>query len=297
MLQLSQINIFPVKSLDGYSPTSAIVEKRGLQYDRRWLITEPDGTFMTQRTNGRMALLRAVVADGFLRIEEKENPQNHLKIALDTEGGKKDNWQSAMGNQLWGDKHSKPSNAVKVQVWDDSIEAVRVSDEADAFLSDFLGKKCQLVTMPDWSERVLDPDYNTGGDIVSFADAYPFLIIGEASMRDLNERLDIPLSIRRFRTNFVFSGGQPFEEDDFGKFKIGDVDFIGLKRCARCVLTTRDPDTGQKGREPLHTLQTFRQRGTKIIFGENVVWNFKTWNWAYPPEVRVGDVIVKQEYN
>ncbi len=269
MMQLSQINIFPVKSLDGYSTESAIVEKRGLQYDRRWLITEPDGMFMTQRTHGRMALLKAVIEDNFLIIFEKENPQNSVKIGLDTEG-----------------------SDMSVTVWDDTISASRTTNEADDFLSNFIEKRCFLAKMNDKTDRRVEEDYNLGDDIVSFADAYPFLIIGESSMKDLNERLDVPLSIRRFRTNFVFSGGAPFIEDAFKNFKIGGVDFVGVKRCARCVLTTRDPDNGTKGREPLATLQTFRAHGTKILFGQNVVFDARKWEWATQPEVKIGDLLL-----
>jgi uncharacterized protein len=267
-MQLTQINIFPVKSLDGYSPNSAVVEKRGLQYDRRWMITEPDGTFMTQRTHPKMALLKAVIEGDVLKIFEKQNPENAVKIGLDTEG-------SDFG----------------INVWDDTVLVSRTTAEADAFLSDFLGKSCILTKMNDRNERRVEEAFNTGDDIVSFADAYPFLIIGENSMQDLNERLEIPLSIRRFRTNFVFSGGAPFIEDSFKDFKIGDVDFVGVKPCARCVLTTRDPDNGIKGREPLATLQTYRTKGTKTLFGQNVIWNDTKWLETGLPEVKIGDAI------
>ena len=134
-------------------------------------------------------------------------------------------------------------------------------------------------------------NYNLGDDIVSFADGYPFLIIGESSMQDLNNRLGVPLSIRRFRTNFVFSGGAPFVEDSFKNFSIGDVDFVGVKPCARCVLTTRDPDSGVKGREPLATLQAYRSHGTKILFGQNVVFDAKKWSSNEQPIVKIGDSI------
>jgi uncharacterized protein len=269
MLTLTHINIYPVKSLDGYSPTSAIVERRGLQYDRRWLITDMDGMFMTQRTNAKMALLRATIEDNTLIIKEKQNEQNSIKIPLNTEGGEKSD----------------------VVVWDDTMSATPISEAANAWLSDFLQKKCQLVYMPDTTKRQVEAKYNRGEDIVSFADGYPFLMIGEASMADLNSRMDTPLSIRRFRANFIFSGGTPFQEDTFAHFHIGDVPFEGVKPCARCVLTTRDPDTGIKGKEPLATLTSYRQQGTKILFGQNVIWNFKKWDKAVLPIVRMGDVI------
>lgn len=268
MLYLSQINIYPVKSLDGYSPDSAVVEKRGLQHDRRWLITDTEGIFMTQRTHSKMALLKAVIEGDSLIIKEKANEENHIKIPI------------AAGGE-----------AQIVEVWDDKIDAQRISEMADKWLSDFLGKDCHLVKMPENTERRVDEDYNTGDDIVSFADGYPFLIIGEASMNDLNERMGIPLSIRRFRANFIFKGGEPFQEDTFKRFKIGELEFLGVKNCARCVLTTRDPDTGIKGKEPLKTLSEYRQKGTKILFGQNVIWHHKAWEWAWQPEVKVGDII------
>jgi hypothetical protein len=272
-MRLSQINIYPVKSLDGFSPESAIVEKRGLQYDRRWLIVDENNVFITQRTSGRMALLKAEIAGDFLKIFEKKDPENNITLPL---------FGGVRGETTEG-------GYSEVQIWNDVVKAAATTPEADQFLSDFLEKKCRLVKMTDAFDRRVDEDYNTGEDIVSFADGYPFLIIGEASMRDLNERLDIPLSLRRFRANFIFSGGEPFIEDNFKYFKIGEVDFTGVKNCARCVLTTRDPDTGIKGKEPLQTLMAYRQKGTKTLFGQNVIWNHRKWEWAWQPEVRVGD--------
>jgi uncharacterized protein len=268
MLNLTQINIYPVKSLDGFSPDSAIVEKRGLQHDRRWLITDPNGMFLTQRTNPKMAMLRATIEGDCLVIQEKDKPSNDFKIPINTEG---------------------PLS--HVTVWDDTMKAASVSKEVNGFLSDFLEKEVLLLKMPDTTERRVEENYNRGNDIVSFADGYPFLIIGESSMNDLNGRLNDPLSIRRFRTNFIFSGGTPFQEDGFQNFKIGHVDFMGMKNCSRCVLITRDPDTGVKGKEPLLTLQNYRQKGTKTMFGQNLIWDFEKWQSNSEPKIIVGDTI------
>ena len=277
MLRLTQINIYPVKSLGGYSPTTAIVEKKGLQHDRRWMITDTEGVFMTQRTNGKMALLEALIEDNTLIIREKDS---HRSVTLPINQTLK----NAQGETEFFD----------VVIWDDTVKSVKVSKEADVWLSAFLNKPCHLVRMPESSNRSVDNNYNTGEDVVSFADGYPFLIIGEATMQDLNTRLDIPLSIRRFRTNFVFSGGEPFQEDEFKDFTIGDIAFVGVKNCARCVLITRDPDTGKKGSEPLQTLSTYRQKGTKILFGQNIIWRHKTWQQADNPQVHVGDSLSVQ---
>ena len=276
---LTQINIFPVKSLDGYSPETAIVEREGLQYDRRFMIVDPQGMFMTQRTNGKMAHLKAIVKEGFLIISEKQKPENTIKIPFDT--------------------HASDAPFMKVTIWNDEVLGQRVSPEMDEFLSDFLEKPCHLVKIAE--NRPVEQAYNTGNDSVSFADAYPFLIIGEASMTDLNKRIlekNIhsdkhidPLSIRRFRTNFIFSGGAPYVEDTWINFKIGHVDFTALKPCARCVLITRDPDTGIKGSEPLTTLQTYRQIDKKIMFGQNLIWNPEKGRENTRPSVKIGDKI------
>ena len=151
MLQLTQINIYPVKSLDGYSPTAAIVEKRGLQHDRRWMLTDTEGVFMTQRTNGKMALLQAIIEDNALIIREKQDHNNSIKIPIDT----------VLKNGI-GETAS-----LNVEIWDDTVKAVRVSDEVDVWLSTFLGKKCHLVTMPDTTDRRVDEAYNTGDDVVT----------------------------------------------------------------------------------------------------------------------------------
>jgi uncharacterized protein len=239
MLKLTQINVYPVKSLDGFSPDSAIVEKKGLQHDRRWLITDPNGMFLTQRTNPKMAMLRATIEGDCLVIQEKEKPSNDFKIPINTEG---------------------PLSPVTV--WDDTMKAASVSKEVNGFLSDFLEKEVLLVKMPDTTERRVDEKYNRGNDI-----------------------------IRRFRTNFIFSGGEVFQEDNFKNFKIGGVDFMGVKNCSRCVLVTRDPDTGVKGKEPLLTLQNYRQKGTKTMFGQNLIWDFEKWNSNGAPKIIVGDTI------
>ena len=143
--------------------------------------------------------------------------------------------------------------------------------------------------MPDATERAVDSDYNTGADIVSFADAYPFLLIGEASLADLNTRLPEPAEMRRFRPNIVFTGGAPYEEDTVRGIRIGDLEFKAVKPCARCVLITRDPDTGLKGKEPLETLSGYRKKGVKILFGQNLVWDSGSQTNILPPALKVGD--------
>src|ERR1700743_3821199 len=125
--------------------------------------------------------------------------------------------------------------------------------------------------MPDATQRQTDLNYTDAGHYTSFADGYPFLLIGEASLEELNSRLDHPLPMNRFRPNIVFTGGAPFEEDEMTHFSIGDVQFQGVKLCARCVMTTINQDTAEKGKEPLRTLARYRANGHKILFGQNLI--------------------------
>lgn len=276
MLQLTQINIYPVKSLDGFSPKKAIVEQRGLQYDRRWMVVDENGVFMTQRNFRKMPLLKASIDNENLVVCVKNNINQNVAIPLSLE-----------------------SESIEVEVWQDKVMAKKTSPEADAFLSDFLEKKCHLVKMPETSIRRVDEDFNRGEDAVSFADGFPFLIIGEASINDFNSRLNKPLNpdneplvgMRRFRPNFVFSGGKAYEEETWRDFSIGDVNFFGAKPCGRCIMITLDPDTGIREPEPLEVLASYRSSGKKIKFGQNVLWKHETWNWSFSPEVNVGDIV------
>lgn len=249
-LILSEINIYPVKSLGGISLTSSIVEPRGLKYDRRWLLVDKNGIFMTQRDYPQMALIGLSINDNSIVAEHKtEKHKPLLSIPVQNESDER----------------------IEVVIWDDKCTALLVGKDYDDWFSEALKHKCRLVFMPDTERRVVEKKYITDEQIVSFADAYPFLLIGQASLDDLNKRLDMPLPMNRFRTNFVFSGGAPFEEDTWKNFTIGELKFRAVKPCARCVITTTDQETAVRSEEPLRTLSTFRRFGNKVLFGMNLI--------------------------
>jgi uncharacterized protein YcbX len=127
--------------------------------------------------------------------------------------------------------------------------------------------------MPDHSQRLVDFNYAQQNEITSFSDGYPLLIIGQASLDDLNQKLAQPLPMNRFRPNIVFTGGYPFQEDEMKAFEINDINFYGVKPCARCVITTIDQQTGEKNKEPLKTLSTYRMWDNKVYFGQNLLYN------------------------
>ncbi len=248
MYTLSEINIYPIKSLGGISLQSSEVEERGLKYDRRWVLVDESNTFFTQRDFPEMALIKVSVEKEGLKLQHKTKNIDPLLVPFELE-------------------HSVTD---KVVIWDDTVTGEFYSGEIDEWFSDIIGIKCHLVKMPESTKRVVDKKY-VENKIVSFADGYPFMIIGQSSLDDLNSRMKIPLPMNRFRTNFVFTGGKPFEEDNWKKFKIGNVIFEAVKPCARCVITTTDQETAERAEEPLLTLSKYRKTGNKVMFGMNLI--------------------------
>lgn len=257
-LSLSEIWIYPVKSLTGFQVSEAIVEGRGLMFDRRWLIIDENNRFLTQREFQEMALLQVSLE---LELGELKSLKFSHKLKKDL--------IYLLKNPL---KHN--SNKIEVQIWGDIVEAVEIDDEVNKWLSTTLKVNCRLVFMPDSSKRKVDPSYAINGhDITSFSDAYPFLIAGNEALKLLNSKMEVPIKMNRFRPNFVFEGGEPHDEDFWRKFKIGNVDFFGVKKCARCPIPSIDQETGIKAKEPLKTLAKYRFTNNKVYFGQNLLAN------------------------
>lgn len=265
MLTLSEINIYPIKSLAGISLQSAEVEERGLKYDRRWVLVDETNTFFTQRDYPEMALIKVAIQEDGLLLQHKNKNITPLKVPFEFE-------------------HTKNASVV---IWDDVVLGQFYNTQIDSWFSDVIGIKCHIVKMPESTKRIVDENY-AKNKIVSFADAFPFMIIGQSSLDDLNSRMEKPLPMNRFRTNFVFTGGKPFEEDNWKKFTIGDVKFEAVKPCARCVITTTDQETAERAEEPLFTLSKFRKVNNKVMFGMNLICDSTG-------QIRVGDRIELSE--
>jgi uncharacterized protein YcbX len=247
---LKEIRIYPIKSLGGISLSEAVVEPKGFRYDRRWMLVKPDGTFLTQRENTVMALIEVELTDRHLRVYHRHRPDDVLEIPLE----------------------KTTEESLTAYVWNNqAVDSLVVSPEADDWFSRLLGFPCRLVYMPDDSLRPVDPKYAQPDDVVSFADGFPYLVISTDSLDELNRRVEKPLEMVRFRPNLVVEGVLPHDEDTWYHFKMGELTFYGVKPCARCVLTTIDPESGQKGKEPLKTLATYRKLDSKILFGQNVL--------------------------
>lgn len=246
---IQDIFIYPIKSLGGIRLTEAKVEERGFQFDRRWMLVDPQGVFLTQRTQTQMALLQVELGETGLIVFDKRNPEDTLQIPY---------------NQI-------SDQEIEVEIWDDRVLATIVDPVLDTWFSDKLGMPCHLVIMPESTQRKVSPKYAVNDESVSFADGMPYLILGQESLNDLNSRLEKPVTMDRFRPNIVFSGGQSYVEDSWKKIRIGAVEFQVVKPCARCVLTTIDQETGLQGKEPLKTLAGYRTIGNKVYFAQNMV--------------------------
>lgn len=247
MLQVAALHVYPVKSCRGVDLPSAELTSRGFRLDRRYMIVDADGTFVTQRRDPKLTpVTTELSADRFVL--------------------------AAPGLEPLSLPHEAPDGPrMSVTVWSSSCRAVVHSEGSDWF-SRLLGRAAHLVFMPDDVERAIDPDYAEPGEIVSFADGYPVMVLSEESLSDLNARLPEPVTMERFRPSIVLRGGAPYAEDGWKRLRLGDAVLRLVKLCARCVLTTRDPRTGVAGKEPLRTLATYRRlRKNKVCFGVNAI--------------------------
>lgn len=261
-LVLQEIYLYPIKSLGGISVTEALVEERGFRYDRRWMLVDKKGDFVTQRQYPQLALLQVVLSETQLEVFSKGDSSQRIAFDLD----------------LVSDQE------LQVSIWGDEVLAWVVSAEVSRWFGDFLQMELDLVVMPESTERKMDPRYAVHGESVSFADGMPYVLIGQSSLDDLNQRLNELVRMDRFRPNMVFSGGEAYAEDQFKQLQIGEVGFQVVKPCGRCVLITVNQQTAEQGKEPLATLAKYRTVNNKVYFGQNAVA-------LAPGIVRVGDLI------
>ena len=255
---LQDIYVYPLKSAAGIRLEKTDLDKFGLAFDRRWMLVDGEGQFLSQRVLPRMALLRVLEYEQRLVVEAPGMKPIAVPVPDDT------------------------AARVPVVVWDDECEAVLADNKASERLSEFLGADCRLVYAPNSFERPVDPTRAPPDARVGFADGFPLLVIGQASLDDLNARLnekgEAAVPMNRFRPNLVIAGSAPFEEDDWHQLMIGEpgtseaVTLDIVKPCARCSIVPVDQATGIRGKEPLATLATYRRReGGEVYFGQNAL--------------------------
>ena len=245
--RLVSLHLYPLKSAGGIQVAEARVDAVGLAHDRRWMVVDHSGRFLTQRSYPRMALLRTALSARALRVTGPDMDALELPLAEPIDAGP----------------------AEVIPVWDKDRDAVSCGPEAAAWMSAFLGTECRVV-------RSVSPAGTSGlgprGTVrAGFADGWPALVISTASLDDLNARLPGPLPMNRFRPNLVVDGIEPYGEDRWRRARVGDVGIVGRKPCLRCATTTTDQDTAERGVEPLRTLATYRRApGGDVAFGMNI---------------------------
>ncbi|MGZ8190864.1 MAG: MOSC domain-containing protein [Methylococcaceae bacterium] len=244
---LSEITIYPVKSLAGISVNRWPVTKTGLQYDRKWMLVDNVGQFLSQRRLPSMALIKTALTVKQLLLSAPG--MENLSLPLEPVDGE----------------------IVTSTIWHDQCQALSVSLEADHWLSAFLNLDCRLVYQPDDVIRQVDQVYAAPSDQVAFSDGFPFLIISENSLAALNREMQLNLPMTRFRPNLVISGCPEYAEDSWREISIGAIDFRLPKPCSRCTIPTIDPETAQTGKEPLTTLNRVRKWQNNVYFGQNAL--------------------------
>jgi uncharacterized protein len=250
MIRITALNVYPIKGCRGIALETARVTPAGFEHDREWLVVRTDGRFLTQREEPRLALIETALTDGTLRLQVPQ--QDTLEISLDMTGAE-----------------------VEVTCWRDRCAAYDAGDQAAAWFSAHLGKPVRLVRFDARRKRASDMKWTRGVEALNrFSDAFPWLLISQGSLDDLNTRLPQPLPMNRFRPNIVVGGMPAYGEDRVHEFSTRDVRLRVVKPCVRCIVTTTDQSTGEReSDEPLRTLKQYRfSREMKgVLFGQNLM--------------------------
>jgi uncharacterized protein YcbX len=243
-VRLVELHVFPLKGARGVSLERADVLAGGLRHDRRLMLLDARGEFVTQRKHPKLALVTTAFVPGGRGSDDAP-----ARLAIGTPAA------GAIEIDL---APSSPRPRRRVRIWGDEVAAVDVTGPVVTALSDHLGERCSLVYMPDDVVRPVEAPYGAPGDQVGFADAYPVLLASRSSLAELNARLDTPVPMNRFRPNLVVEGGEPYAEEEHPRVRIGALTFRMPKRCSRCNVTLVDQETAAVGKEPLRTLARYR---------------------------------------
>ncbi|MEW2069313.1 MOSC N-terminal beta barrel domain-containing protein [Streptomyces sp. NPDC007346] len=252
---LRSLHVYPVKSLGVQTSDEVAVEPWGLDGDRRWMLVDKAARVITQRQQPVMARISAVLLPGGgIALSAPGHPP--LRVAV-----------------------PGPERLVSVELHRDTVTVAEAAAEAHTWFSEVLGSQAKLVHLDDPARRRhVDPEYARPGDMVSFADGYPLLLTTTASLDALNDLVaagdrphEGPLPMDRFRPNVVVDSTEAWEEDSWRRIAIGDVHFSVVKPCGRCVITTTDQRTAERGREPLLTLARHRRVDKQLLFGQNLI--------------------------
>ncbi len=246
MTHVSAIFYYPLKSARGIALDHARLDDRGIRGDRRWMLVDGEGRFVSQREASRLCLVQPGFTAEGMTLEAPGMDPVVVPRRSNGEGR-------------------------RVVLWDDTCGASDMGDEPARWFSTFLDLPVRMVFMPADSRRRIDPAWDSRGRITSFTDGFPLLFTSQSSLDDLNGRLEERVPMNRFRPSVVISGAEPWAEDRWSLLRISGVEYDVGKPCERCVMATINQDTGEAGHEPLRTLATFRRVNGKTLFGRNVM--------------------------
>jgi uncharacterized protein len=248
VISVSALYIYPIKSCRGISVQGCRLDALGPYLDRRFMLVDERGVYITQRTEPRLAQVAVAIHPTALAVSAPG--MRALKLPLSQHDG---------------------GASIDVQVWEFHGPALDAGSDAGEWFSEFLGRACRLVRCDMAQPRRVDPEFAPELAYTAFSDGFPALLLTEASLEDLGRRAGQVFAVERFRPNIVLAGAQAYEEDSWQQIRIGAIPFDVVKPCARCVITTIDPLTGQAGVEPLVTLATYRKQCNGVLFGQNCV--------------------------
>ncbi len=247
---VSELFFHPIKSLGCIQTQKLDVDTSGPSLDRRIMLIDSDGMFITQRQHPMMSIIQIDLLD------------NRLRLSLNGDS-----------IELMLPNFSLKTESVTVQIWDDTLTGQLISSKASAWLSAKLNTPVRLVYLHDTEFRQVDLNYSAPGVQTHFSDGFPFLLVSQASIDFLSNKVGYELSVNRFRPNIVVSGCDAFEEDTWKKIRIGDIEFDLVKPCSRCVIPTIDPQTGAKQREVMQAMVKYRKKGKGVFVGQNLIHN------------------------
>lgn len=265
---IEQLVIHPVKGLRGVSVDHVQITPFGLAGDRRYMLVDDRGRFMSQRrhpelTHFELELISPISGEVDPKQADRKADRKADSVRIHHAG--------SGSIVLPLDPEPADMARVEVSIWDDTVQAEARFPESDSFFSEVLGERVRLVWMHEQAARFVDPAYARPGERVNFADGFPLLVLGSASIQELNTRLGQPLPINRFRANVIVGGAAPWQEDEWTRIVAGEVHLSLVRPCARCVVITTDQETGERSREPTATLATYRVREGKVMVGMNAL--------------------------
>lgn len=245
-MKVKSILIYPIKGMQGVSLANSKSLERGFSDDRRYMLIDDSGTFISQRSHPLLTKISPFIIGDEIVVKTSESQFSFLKSLVSEE-------------------------LVVAKLFDKEVEGYKVSSEVDSWFSEILQENVRLIKMTNRNVRIKELIKGPGSTEVSFADGYPYLILGTASMDFLNSLLESPINMDRFRPNIVIETVVPHEEDSWDTFSIGKAKFQVIKPCARCPVVTINQQTGKKGKEPLKTLSSYRKNGNNVFFGANTI--------------------------